>query len=90
LAPEEHHSDITLDFRDLRCPHLLISAIHALERTQPNQILCILASDLNAPSSIGAWARQSGHTLLDMYQEGENFVFYIRREPVVVPLGADS
>ena len=74
--------DITLDFRSLRCPNLLITIIKEIEKAQPSQVLRIVAADLNAPSSIGAWTRQSEHTLLDIYQEGDDFVFLILRQPL--------
>jgi len=74
----EHDS---LDLCGLRCPHLLISVIGAIRALKPDQKLQIRATDLNAPSSITAWSRQSGNKLLDMYQEGDCFVFLLERNP---------
>jgi len=71
----------SLDLCGLRCPHLLISVIEAIRSLAPSQKLQIRATDLNAPSSIAAWSRQSGNDLLDMYQEGECFVFLLKRNP---------
>jgi tRNA 2-thiouridine synthesizing protein A len=78
LASEPLQPDIELDFRSLRCPHLLIATIKEIEKAQPDQVLRIIAADLNAPSSIGSWTKQSGHTLLDMHEDGEEFIFLIR------------
>ena len=78
MASEPLQPDITLDYRSLRCPHLLIATINEIEKAQPDQVLCIKAADLNAPSSIASWTKQSGHTLLDMYEEGDEFVFIIQ------------
>jgi TusA-related sulfurtransferase len=80
LTTEAYQPDITLDFRGLRCPNLLIAVIKEIDNAQPGQILRIETVDLNAPSGIGPWTRQSGHTLLDMYQEGEDFIFLIQCE----------
>ena len=71
----------SLNLCGLRCPHLLISVIEAMRALEPNQELQIRATDLNAPSSITAWSRQSGNKLLDMYQEGDCFVFLLERNP---------
>ena len=65
----------------LRCPHLLISVIQAIESIEFGQGLQIRATDLNAPSSIAAWVRQSGNELIDMYQEDDCFVFLLKRIP---------
>lgn len=82
LDADSIQPDITLDFRSLRCPNLLITVIKEMEDAQPGQILRIVATDLNAPSSLGSWTRQSGHTLLEMYQESDDFVFLIQCQPV--------
>jgi TusA-related sulfurtransferase len=84
LTTEAYKPDITLDFRSLRCPNLLIAVIKELENAHPGQILRIETADLNAPSSIASWTRQSGHTLLDMYGEGEEFIFSIQCEAKAV------
>ena len=81
LPQTEDSAYESLDLCGLRCPHLLISVIAAIRSLTPGQKLQIRATDLNAPSSITAWSRQSGNDLLDMYQEGECFVFLIERNP---------
>ncbi|MFN2170640.1 MAG: sulfurtransferase TusA family protein, partial [Candidatus Promineifilaceae bacterium] len=80
LTTEAYQPDITLDFRSLRCPNLLIAVIQEIEQAQPGQILRIETADLNAPSGIGPWTRQSGHILLEMYEDGEDFIFLIQCE----------
>jgi TusA-related sulfurtransferase len=83
LTSESKQPDITLDFRSMRCPKLLITVIKEIENAKPGQVLQITARDLNAPSSIGSWTRQSEHELLDMYQEGDDFIFFLRRQPLI-------
>jgi TusA-related sulfurtransferase len=83
LTSESNQPDITLDFRSLRCPKLLITVIKEIENAKPGQVLQITASDLNAPSSISSWTRQSEHELLDMIQEGDDFVFVLLRQPLI-------
>lgn len=72
----------TIDLSGKRCPHLVIAVLGALSTMESNQILQIIATDPAAPSSIAAWTRQSGHTLLEMYDEDGHFVFYLQRAPV--------
>lgn len=69
----------TIDLSDLRCPNLVIAIISALRTLQKRQILKVIATDLNAPSNVAAWSRQSGHPLLEMYEENGRFVFYLQR-----------
>ena len=80
--------DQTVDLSGLRCPHLLIATIKAVKEAKSQQVLQILATDLNAPSSIMAWTRQSGHQLIDSYNEGEQFVFLIQCYPAEMEMPA--
>ncbi|MFN2137303.1 MAG: sulfurtransferase TusA family protein [Candidatus Promineifilaceae bacterium] len=88
MAAEAREPYRSYDFRDLRCPNLLIATITVIEKLPPGQLICITTRDLNAPSGLSAWTRQSGHTMVDMYQEGEDFVFWIRSEPQTLPAKA--
>jgi TusA-related sulfurtransferase len=71
--------DKVVDFGGLRCPHLVIATIKALAAMEAGQILQISASDLHAPSNVVSWCRQSGHQLIDMYEENGRFVFFVQR-----------
>ena len=82
MTSDANQPDITLDFRSLRCPNLLIAVINQIENARPGQVLQVTASDLNAPSSITSWTRQSEHELLDMYEEGGDFIFLLLRQPI--------
>ena len=84
MTSEATQPDITLDFRSLRCPNLLIAVIKEIENAQPGQVLRVTASDLNAPSSISSWTRQSEHELLELYQEGDDFIFLLLRQPITI------
>jgi TusA-related sulfurtransferase len=79
LSKPSNSTFVTLDLCGLRCPHLLINVIDAIRGLEPQQQIEIRATDLNAPSSIASWAQQSGNELLDMYQEGECFVFLLKK-----------
>jgi TusA-related sulfurtransferase len=68
-----------IELCDLSCPHLLIAVIESIKTIEPGKVIQIRATDLNAPSSIASWARQSGNSLLDMYEENGCFVFLLQR-----------
>jgi TusA-related sulfurtransferase len=78
--------DRTADLSGLRCPHLLLAVIDLVRNLESefsqtaiaSPTLKIVATDLNAPSSIASWARQSGCELTDMYDEDGTFVFILR------------
>ncbi len=90
MVSDLKHTHIDLDLRELRCPHLLIATIKAVEKLDADQVIRIAAADLNAPSSIGSWTRQSGNELLDMYQEDEAFYFLIKRQPAYSPITPEA
>lgn len=72
-------SDKTIDLSGQRCPNLVIGIIEALTELENGRILQIIATDINAPSNIAAWSRQSENKLIDMYEEDGKFVFYLRK-----------
>lgn len=69
----------TIDLSGLRCPNTVIATIRALETLQNGQLLQVIATDLNAPSNISAWCRQSSHKMVEMYEENGRFVFIIQK-----------
>lgn len=71
--------EIAINLCDARCPHVVIGIIAALRELAPGQVLEVRATDLSAPSNISSWTRQSGHRLMEMYEEDGCFVFYVER-----------
>ncbi|MCP5100117.1 MAG: sulfurtransferase TusA family protein [Chloroflexi bacterium] len=69
----------TIDLTGLRCPNTLIATISALKTITRGEILQIIATDLNAPSNMTAWCRQSDHDLIDLYEENGRFIFHIQK-----------
>lgn len=71
--------DEIINLSGQRCPNLVIGIIRALAGMENGRILKIIATDSNAPSNIAAWSRQSEHQLIDMYEEDDKFIFYLRK-----------
>lgn len=71
--------DSIIDLSHERCPNVLVKTIAAMRALEDGQILQIVATDVSASSHITNWARQSGQNLLEMYREGDRFVFFLER-----------
>ncbi len=79
MSVQTYEPDRIVDFGGLRCPHLVIATMKALDLMLSGQILRITATDLNAPSNMTAWCRQTEHQLLDLFEENGRFVFLIQK-----------
>lgn len=69
----------TLDCRGLLCPMPIIEASKVIKGMEVGQILEMLATDPGSKPDMEAWARQTGHELLDVQEEDGLFKFYVRR-----------
>ena len=63
--------------RLVRCP--IIKTKRAIDGLQVGQVLKMVATDPGSVSDIDAWTANTGHELLESEQEGERFVFYIKK-----------
>ncbi len=71
--------DKLLDCSGLLCPLPVIRTNKAIKEVNVGQILEVWATDPGAPKDLEAWARQTGHELLESVTEGSKFIFRIRR-----------
>jgi tRNA 2-thiouridine synthesizing protein A len=71
--------DLVLDCTGLLCPLPVVKTSKAIKSLQIGQVLKMIATDPGAPPDMEAWSRQTGNALLLSLQEGDKFVFYIRR-----------
>ncbi len=74
-----HTFDVELDVRQLACPLPILRAKKSLSSMSSGQVLCILATDKDAPKDFEVFCRQTGNELLSSNQLGGEFVFYLRR-----------
>jgi tRNA 2-thiouridine synthesizing protein A len=63
----------------LLCPIPVVKASKAIKEIEIGQILEMLATDPGAPPDMEAWARQTGHTLIQQSADGGMFRFWFRR-----------
>lgn len=72
--------DKELDARGLKCPLPILRTKKALAELTSGQVLRILATDPGSVQDFAAFARQTGHALLDSQRDGDEFTFYLRRK----------
>ncbi len=78
------HSDAEprlLDATGLTCPMPLLKAKKALNAMAGNEVLKILATDPGSVRDFQVFAEQSGNTLLESRQDGDTYVYLLRKKP---------
>jgi tRNA 2-thiouridine synthesizing protein A len=72
--------DKELDARGLKCPLPILRTKKALAELASGQVLRILATDPGSVQDFAAFARQTGHVLLDSQSREGEFEFFMRRK----------
>ena len=71
--------DETLDCSGLACPMPILKTKKAIDALQVGQVLKMIATDPGSSSDIDAWSQKTGHELLGSEQDGNKFIFYIKK-----------
>lgn len=71
--------DETLDCSGLACPMPILKTKKAIDALQVGQVLKMIATDPGSSSDIEAWSQKTGHELLGSEQDGNKFIFYIKK-----------
>lgn len=72
--------DRELDVRGLNCPLPILKAKKALAELESGQVLRILATDPGSTRDFQAFARQTGHELLEQAQQQDEFVHVLKKK----------
>jgi tRNA 2-thiouridine synthesizing protein A len=72
-------ADKILDCSGMSCPLPVVKTSKAIKEIEIGQVLMLIATDPGAPADMEAWARQTGHNLIDAHKEDGKFLFYIER-----------
>lgn len=72
-------SDQVLDCTGLLCPIPVIKTSKAIKEIEMGQVLEMVATDPGAPPDMVAWAKQTGHELIDQTASDGTFRFWFRR-----------
>jgi tRNA 2-thiouridine synthesizing protein A len=69
----------TLDAKGLKCPLPVLKARRAMKPLAAGDVLEILATDPGAVEDFAEFCKTTGDALLESRQDGEVFVFLIRK-----------
>lgn len=69
----------TLDATGLRCPLPVLRARKALKGISAGGILDVLATDTAAPADFRSFCRETGHTLVNIEQNGDVYAIRLRK-----------
>ena len=76
---ETFQADKVLDCSGMLCPVPVVKTSKAIKQIEVGQVLKMIATDPGAPPDMVAWAKNTRHELLDSHQEGDKFIFSLRR-----------
>lgn len=82
LETTKTKSASVLDTKGLLCPAPVIKTSQAIKQIQVGQILEVMATDPGSKPDLTAWARMTGHELLDVMEEDGTpkvYKFHFRR-----------
>ena len=68
-----------VDTRGLNCPRPILKAKNALAELPAGDLLKVLATDPGSLRDFQAFARQTGHELVEQQTLGDEFIHYLRR-----------
>lgn len=72
-------ADQTLDCSGMACPMPILKTKKAIDALQVGQVLKMIATDPGSRPDIDAWTAKTGHQLVDSEQDGNRFIFYIKK-----------
>lgn len=71
--------DKELDARNLNCPLPILRCKKGLSEISASQILKVTATDPGSVKDFQAFCKQTGHELLEQYDDEGVFTFYIKK-----------
>lgn len=69
----------TLDTSGLACPMPVVKTKKALKELDIGDVLEMISTDPGSIPDMEAWARQTGHELLESFDEGDKYRFMIKK-----------
>ncbi len=71
---------LLLDVKGLNCPMPLLKAKKTLNEMAPAELLRVLATDPGSVRDFEVFSQQSGNQLLESRQEGDTYIYLIRKK----------
>lgn len=72
-------SNTTLDCAGLNCPLPILRLSKAINAAACGETIEMVATDPGSVKDVQAWARQTGHNLMESRQENGRYTFVIRK-----------
>ncbi|MBV9410966.1 MAG: sulfurtransferase TusA family protein [Acidimicrobiia bacterium] len=69
----------TVDTSGLACPMPIVRTRQAIDQLASGDVLEIISTDRGSLTDIPSWADTLGHQLIDSRQEGQRFVYLIKK-----------
>jgi tRNA 2-thiouridine synthesizing protein A len=79
MAETEIHQTTVVDARALLCPMPIVATAKAMKGLTDGEVLKLIATDRGSIADVPAWADTTGNQLLEWHEEGEMFVFLLRK-----------
>ena len=72
--------NLEVDASGLNCPLPLLRLKKALQGMQSGEVVRVIATDPAAHLDFGVYSEQAGHQIVEMLQESERQIFYIKKQ----------
>lgn len=69
----------TFDASGMRCPMPILKTKKEIGQIEIGQILQVIATDIGTKKDFPAFAARTGHEIVELVEEGERLVWYLRR-----------
>ena len=69
----------TLDNSGVSCPMPVVKTKKAIKELEVGDVLEMISTDPGSIPDMEAWARQTGHELLEAHDEGDKYRFLIKK-----------
>jgi tRNA 2-thiouridine synthesizing protein A len=76
----EHDAVKTLDYKGLACPMPVVRISQEIGKIAVGQVVEVLTTDPGALSDFPAWAKSTGHEIVESKQVPGLITFYVRRK----------
>ncbi|MHA1926550.1 MAG: sulfurtransferase TusA family protein [Candidatus Thorarchaeota archaeon] len=69
----------TFDASGMRCPMPILKTKKEIGQVEVGQILQVIATDIGTKKDFPAFAERTGHEIVELVEEGDRLVWYLRR-----------
>ena len=75
----DHEVAKEFDASGLRCPMPILQTKKQVSSIEVGQILKVIATDIGTKKDFPAWAERTGNEILELVEEGDKLIWYIKR-----------